>query len=190
MGLFIFRCDASLRIGSGHIMRCLTLARALNRRGCESVFLCRPHAGNLATLLAKEFRVLWLRDSKDSLLCESHSDSESVSGRRLYADWLGCTEEEDAKECLAALADANIEYSSWLVLDHYALAAPWQRCMQEGLRLGGGSVPAVLVLDDLADRAHQASVLMDANRLDPSAPDPYRDRVPEACTTLLGPAFA
>lgn len=170
-------------------MRCCTLARALKRRGADSIFLCRPHAGDLTTLLEEEFRVLQLPESPESL-CESNADSESVCGRRLYADWLGCTEEMDAKECLAGLADAQIEHAAWLVLDHYGLAAPWQRCMQEGLRLEDGSVPAVLVLDDLGDRDHQANVLMDANRLDPSAPDPYRDRVPEACTTLLGPAFA
>lgn len=47
-----FRVDASLQMGSGHVMRCLTLAEALQRRGVDSHFICRPHVGNLMSLIA------------------------------------------------------------------------------------------------------------------------------------------
>jgi UDP-2,4-diacetamido-2,4,6-trideoxy-beta-L-altropyranose hydrolase len=189
MGLVVFRCDASLSIGSGHIMRCRMLARALKRRMVESMFLCRRQPGDLIGLLEEEFRVLPLPESPLPL-CQSHPDPEFLSGRGLYAAWLGCTEQQDAVDCLAALAEVRFQSPAWLVLDHYGLAAPWQQCMQKGLQLADGSAPAVLVLDDLADRTHQASMLIDVNRLDTAAPDPYRGRVPEACTTLLGPAYA
>jgi UDP-2,4-diacetamido-2,4,6-trideoxy-beta-L-altropyranose hydrolase len=42
-----FRADASLAIGTGHVMRCLTLADALRVRGVLSVFLSRYHVGHL-----------------------------------------------------------------------------------------------------------------------------------------------
>lgn len=42
-----FRADASLQIGTGHVMRCLTLADALAARGADCQFLCREHEGNL-----------------------------------------------------------------------------------------------------------------------------------------------
>ena len=188
MGLVVFRCDASLRIGSGHVMRCRTLARALQRRGAEIVFLCRRQPGDLIALLEQEFRVLVLPERLQ--ISAEAEEATCLSGRVLYAAWLGCSEEQDAKECLAALADAQHRPLAWLVLDHYGLGASWQQRMQLGLCQGDDAAPAVLVLDDLADRAHQASVLMDANRLDPAAPDSYRDLVPETCTTLLGPAYA
>ncbi len=42
-----FRADASLDIGTGHVMRCLTLADALRERGAEYIFLSRDHSANL-----------------------------------------------------------------------------------------------------------------------------------------------
>jgi hypothetical protein len=48
---FAFRTDASLHIGTGHVMRCLTLADALHERGAKSTFICRPHVGHLLDLI-------------------------------------------------------------------------------------------------------------------------------------------
>ena len=179
----LFRCDASLRIGSGHVMRCRTLARALQARGAEVVFACRRQPGDRIAQLIEEFRVLPLpeRSQPGAGLAER----TSLSGRSLYDSWLGCSEEQDSADCLAALSAASLDSPTWLVIDHYGLSGTWQMQMQGGL-----AQTAVLVLDDLADRRHQASVLMDANRLDPVVPDPYLDLVPGACSTMLGPAYA
>ena len=43
----VFRTDASLKIGTGHVMRCLTLADALQASGAKCYFVCREHPGNL-----------------------------------------------------------------------------------------------------------------------------------------------
>ena len=47
MTTILIRCDASLSIGSGHVMRCRTLARELQRRGGHITFLCRRQSGDL-----------------------------------------------------------------------------------------------------------------------------------------------
>ena len=60
MTFILIRCDASLLIGSGHVMRCRTLARELQSCGAEVVFLCRRQPGNLIGLLEQEFRVFAL----------------------------------------------------------------------------------------------------------------------------------
>lgn len=47
----LFRVDASVTIGSGHIMRCLTLAKALLKHGAICHFACRNNKGHLLDLL-------------------------------------------------------------------------------------------------------------------------------------------
>ncbi|WP_395404462.1 hypothetical protein ACHMW6_35790 [Pseudoduganella sp. UC29_106] len=46
------RTDASLHIGTGHVMRCLTLAERLRAAGAEVLFVCREHEGHLCQLVA------------------------------------------------------------------------------------------------------------------------------------------
>ena len=36
----VFRVDASLQMGTGHVMRCLTLANELKQKNHEIVFIC------------------------------------------------------------------------------------------------------------------------------------------------------
>ena len=68
----LFRCDASTLIGSGHVIRCRTLARKLQAHGFNIVFICREHPGNLISLLCEEFKVICLpklqpSDSEDDI---------------------------------------------------------------------------------------------------------------------------
>ena len=116
--LVVFRCDASLQIGSGHVMRCRALARALQHRGAEIVFLCRRQPGDLIALLEHEFRVLELPGSSSASAGQEKA-APSLSGRDLYASWLGLPEEQDAHDSLSALLDLiQPQDTAWLVFDH------------------------------------------------------------------------
>ena len=61
----LIRCDASLLIGSGHVIRCRTLARELQRRGAQVCFLCRRQPGDLIGLLEQEFQALETQKSQE-----------------------------------------------------------------------------------------------------------------------------
>ena len=122
----LFRCDASLAIGSGHVMRCRTLARELQRRSATVTFLCRRQPGDLIGLLEQEFPVLALPE-------QPLAACEGLEGRELYGAWLGCSQDTDAAQCLQALAEAGITSASWLVADHYGLDACWESQLLSGL---------------------------------------------------------
>jgi UDP-2,4-diacetamido-2,4,6-trideoxy-beta-L-altropyranose hydrolase len=178
----LFRCDASLSIGSGHVMRCRTLARELQRRGADVIFLCRRQPGDLISLLVQEFAVLALPE-QPLAVCEG------LKGRDLYGAWLGCSQHTDAAQCLEALAQAGITSANWLVADHYGLDARWEAQLLAGLA-GADAPPKLLVIDDLADRPHQADLLMDQNFFGEATELRYKQLVPPQCRQLLGPHYA
>lgn len=150
----LIRTDASVAIGSGHVMRCLTLAAALRARGAEVAFLCRELAGNLcARIEADGFEVLRLPAPVDG--------------------------ETDAGQCIGLLGPRRAD---WMLVDHYALDQRWESALR-------GHATRIMVIDDLADRAHDCDLLLDQNYfLDQQRR--YAGLVPATCTELLGPAYA
>ncbi len=50
----LIRTDASIQIGNGHVMRCLTLADALKKEGADCHFICRGHEGNMLELIRQK----------------------------------------------------------------------------------------------------------------------------------------
>ena len=54
-----FRVDSSEAIGTGHCMRCLTLALKLKETGLKVIFVCRKTNGNLINLIERHnFKVI------------------------------------------------------------------------------------------------------------------------------------
>ena len=52
------RTDSSIAIGTGHVMRCLTLAEELRQAGHEVTFVCRDLPGNVSeAVAARGFRL-------------------------------------------------------------------------------------------------------------------------------------
>lgn len=181
-----FRVDASLSIGSGHVMRCLTLAGALREKGADCHFLCREHPGHLNDLIAGQGITVHVLPKEEGNIETAHAERDKPAtvdegGRNpLHADWLGATQASDARQSLEILHALKPD---WLIVDHYALDALWEthvRNTMPGMRL--------MVIDDLADRPHQADVLLDQN-LGSRAED-YHDLVPENCHLLIGPQYA
>jgi UDP-2,4-diacetamido-2,4,6-trideoxy-beta-L-altropyranose hydrolase len=167
----IFRVDASNQMGIGHLMRCLTLAEALRRRGVEVGFISREHPGNLCELLQQRaIPVVVLPAPK-----RSH---EPISGCD-YATWLGISQEEDAQQTIEALQG---EYPDWLVVDHYGLDVEWERQLRPHVR-------RLMVIDDLANRQHECDLLLDQN-YSIGGESRYAGLVPDTCKLLVGTRYA
>ncbi|EBA14549.1 probable polysaccharide biosynthesis protein [Roseobacter sp. SK209-2-6] len=165
------RVDASIQIGSGHVARCLTLAAVLRQAGAEVLFLCRDHPGHMGALIENQGFSLALLPATAAPAGEG-SDLA-------HAAWLGSSQMTDAEQCQAALQ--GFGRPDWLIVDHYALDARWQRRLRS-------EVGRILVIDDLADRDHACDLLLDQN-LGREAGD-YEGRVPAGCQVLCGPHYA
>ena len=170
----LFRTDASTRIGTGHVMRCLTLARALREKGAECAFVGREHPGNVFDLLGKEDFTTHRLPVPHKLV---ETNENSNTPRTDYAAWLGVTSEQDASDCLAVIGRSQPD---WLVVDHYALDATWEKVLKP-------HVSKIMVIDDLADRVHRCDVLLDQNL--GRSPEDYIGRVPSHCQMMIGPHY-
>lgn len=169
----VFRTDASILIGTGHVMRCLTLADELIRQGHQCSFICREHPGHLGDLItSKGHGLTLLPPPSDPPLQQESSITED------YAPWLGVPWQEDARQTLDAITPLKPD---WLVVDHYALDAQWESALTD-------AVDKIMVIDDLANRPHTCSLLLDQN-LGRTASD-YDELLPTDCQRLIGPRYA
>lgn len=172
----VFRTDASLQIGTGHVMRCLALADALAAQGARCRFVGRAHAGHLLDVVkARGHEALALPLEPLPPLAATAAPTQPPLA---HASWLGGDQDADARATLVALAGSGVD---WLVVDHYALDATWERGLRAAYR-------RLLVIDDLADRDHDCELLLDQN-LGRRAAD-YAARVPAHARVLAGPRYA
>ena len=99
----VFRADANATIGTGHVMRCLALADALQARGARCLFICAEGLGALADRLRSAGHDLALLPATDR-------------------------QQADAEASLATLAKQPTP--DWIVVDHYGLDAAWQSAIR------------------------------------------------------------
>ncbi|MDO8437349.1 MAG: UDP-2,4-diacetamido-2,4,6-trideoxy-beta-L-altropyranose hydrolase [Nitrosomonadaceae bacterium] len=164
------RVDASSQIGTGHFMRCLTLADELKQRGALIRFVSRQlpkHLRDMLTEKEHEFTPL------------NSNPSEAIADDLVHAHWLGISQHADAQASIQVLSDHTWD---WLVVDHYALDARWESALRQ-------MVKNILVIDDIADRQHDCDVLLDQN-LYADMGTRYTGKVPSHCQLLLGPRYA
>lgn len=83
----IIRADASIEIGSGHVMRCLTVAKKFREAGCHVAFWMEPLPGNIINFVAQEgFDNLKQADYADLYIIDHYSlDKEWEQAIRKYA---------------------------------------------------------------------------------------------------------
>lgn len=103
----IIRTDASVQIGSGHVMRCLTVAKKLREEGCHIKFWMDPLEGNLINFVAQQ-------DFENVTEAEI-ADIYIVDHYRLNIDWEGMIRSYTQK--LVVIDDLGREHDCDLLLD-------------------------------------------------------------------------
>lgn len=136
-----FRVDASEHIGSGHVMRCISLAESFKEIGHEVVFAMRLQLGDLCDYTeSRGFRVARLPMSCESRLPDNSAD---------YKAWLQVSLLDDAEDFLSVASDADL-----IVIDHYGISAEWEKHVK--LSIGC----KLIAIDDLV-REHYADLILD-----------------------------
>lgn len=168
-----FRCDASIQIGSGHVMRCLSLADELARQGAQCFFICREHKGNLIEVLQQRGYQVYVLPLENDVAIESQGKSALT-----HSHWLASSQHRDAELSRSVVETLQPD---WLIVDHYALDASWEKEMHPFCK-------KLMVIDDLADRQHACEVLLDQNF--GRNPQDYAALTPAECQLLCGSMYA
>lgn len=168
----VIRADASRQIGTGHVMRCLALAEFLRDAKYDVSFAIRALPGHLGA------RIENAGFNMHVLPAASDHHYRPGPDEPAYASWAGVPWQEDARATKTILQTCQPE---WLVVDHYAFDARWERAV-------AGEVGHILVWDDLADRPHFCDILLDQN-LGRTA-QTYAGLVPSGARVLAGPRYA
>jgi len=168
----VFRVDASVQMGTGHVMRCLTLAQELKDQGHEVIFISRKLKGHLCNLINKKgYQVYCLPfENKTINNCELK-----------HAQWLETSWELDAQQTIEIM-DKYIQDADWLIIDHYALDYKWESRLKHYSKY-------IMVIDDLADRRHLCDILLDQNYY-LNMEFRYKNLVSSSSKRLLGPKYA
>ena len=105
-------------------------------------------------------------------------DQQEGMGSRIRQAWAKWS--RDAEETTRALEDF---VPSWLVVDHYAIDARWER------KLRAHSTVQIMVIDGIANRSHDCDLLLDQT-YSPAGALRWDGLVPASCQRLVGPQFA
>jgi len=165
----IIRTDASIKIGSGHIMRCLNLASRLKKVGVDVTFISRNLPGNMNSFILK----------KGFVLVELSKPENKQISNFSHGKWLFVSQEQDAKETINNLQGGICD---WLVVDHYGLDQKWETLLRP-------HVKNIMVIDDFLNRAHNCDILLNQNYFLKNN-NTYKGIVAPETRLLLGPKFA
>lgn len=93
----LFRADASVEMGTGHVVRCLTLAKQWAQQGAHVTFACRRLPGDMTR---------WIEEQGFGLLAWTNENPAALPP--VLSEYL------------------QQESPDWLVVDHYQLDAQWE----------------------------------------------------------------
>lgn len=179
--------DASRQIGSGHLIRCVSLAKALQQLGAEVRFYYAAWPGHADTWLnAQGFHGELLDFAVDKFLADENA-------KDLANVWSSLWQQQYGHACVKAwqpwLQSLNTQATSsvnrtidWCIYDNYGLAADFVKVIKPSCR-------QLMAIDDLANREHPVELLLDQNAVF-GMQTRYQPWLPAACTQLLGPQYA
>lgn len=157
----VFRVDSSVGIGSGHFVRCLSLAEEFSKYNVDILFITSINSGSCVDQVAKNgFKVELLPHNLCSDDCEI-----------IYTDAYECS------RVINLVGGADL-----LIVDSYYIDKKWERILKL-------AVKNLLVIDDLENREHECQFILDQNLIDYDDQN-YLGLLPKYCKKYFGPRYA
>jgi UDP-2,4-diacetamido-2,4,6-trideoxy-beta-L-altropyranose hydrolase len=156
----VIRADSGSHIGSGHIKRCLVLARELKQSGHEVYFITKKHNQYISEEISNEFKMFTIEKDYLDHQIQSH-----------YESWIGDLQNDLLKtnEFLNQIGQVDL-----MILDHYSIGYDYE------IKL---SVSKICVIDDIHYQNHYCHFLINVN---PGArPSDYVDLITNTQTRFL-----
>jgi len=160
----VVRADSSLNIGSGHIMRCLTLAEELTMNGFVVYFISVNQSGSMLSHI-ESFGYQCFEIPCASYNSNSYNDK--------YFD-----NTYDAIFSIEILKPLNIDL---IIVDHYGINSIWHKMIKQYCK-------SIVVIDDLANRNYECNILIDQTY--GRRPDEYIKLVSNKANLCLGSKYA
>ncbi|MFJ8261827.1 UDP-2,4-diacetamido-2,4,6-trideoxy-beta-L-altropyranose hydrolase [Rummeliibacillus sp. NPDC094406] len=159
----VFRVDSSIEIGSGHVMRCLTLAEQFKENNDTVEFICRKAEGSMETFIEdRGFRVYLLPKIQDSLWT-----------------WTATNWRQDIDETKQYLVDKKIDL---VIVDHYAIDEKWTKSVNTYTR-------KILIIDDYRKKFQECDILLDPSYGMEGLEQIYKVRNPIKTRFFLGTKY-
>jgi UDP-2,4-diacetamido-2,4,6-trideoxy-beta-L-altropyranose hydrolase len=160
---FAVRVDADEHLGTGHLVRMLTLADELKHRGHNVHFLSQRLPEHLCAMVSASSHAITMLDEDD----DWHVPK--------VAEWPNSMQVRDAQLC-----NKFLDKSTIVICDHYGLGSAWEVTIRP-------FVSSLVAVDDLG-RHHDCDILLDQNFYsDPDVLYPTNHYTPHR---LVGPAYA
>ncbi|MED4877004.1 UDP-2,4-diacetamido-2,4,6-trideoxy-beta-L-altropyranose hydrolase [Anoxybacillus geothermalis] len=166
----VFRVDSSVTIGTGHVMRCLTLAKQLKQKNVNISFICRDLEGNLINFIKDHGFAVYVLPK----IRINETDNNDTF------KWYKENWKQDVRETLNIIK-AQIRSIDFFIIDHYGIDEKWESKLKPFTK-------KLMVIDDLANRKHVCDFLLDQN-LYLNYQERYKNLVPPECKQLLGPNY-
>lgn len=144
----VFRLDCGKIIGSGHLMRCLALARLLKKINYQCFFVAYDFTKEIIEKeINKEFKIFYLNSIKYKKSPDEFEKLIFNHKKNLYS-----SKEKDEFLNIILKKIRNVKI---IIVDHYGLSYKWEKFIKNKFK------NKLVVIDDFFNRKHFCDLLID-----------------------------
>ena len=158
--MIAIRADSSTILGSGHISRCLTLAKELKRKNFKIVFVCKKSKGSSIELI--------------------RSMGFKVNTIKYFENNKKKAQEIDADLTIKSFKDA---FPNLMILDHLTLNIFWQRKIKNYIN-------KLIVIEDIPSNSSYCDILINQNLINSKIFYRKKNNSKQRTKYLIGPKYA